>query len=241
MQWLITKLLSAFVLPPLNFLILGIAGLALLNKRPEIGKNLLIAAIAFLWIFSLPVVGDNLARWIEKGSQLDLSQQPTAQAIVVLGGGSDSLERTRYAAVLQRRTGLPILVTGGDPQDTGSFEAQRMKRRLEEEFKVPVRWIESNSRDTIENARFSSTQLRQAGIDTILLVTNGWHMARAKMLFEQTGLKVVPAGTGLHYDTGLTILDFVPNARGMEDSRKFFHEVIGALWGQFIQHISNEI
>jgi uncharacterized SAM-binding protein YcdF (DUF218 family) len=181
------------------------------------------------------VVGDHLCRIIEQGSMLDRTQQSKAQAIVLLGGGGDSLDRMRYAAVLYRRTGLPILVTGGDPKRTGQAEAERIKQNIEADFKVPVRWVESASRNTIENARFSARILKQNGVNTILLVTNGWHMNRAKKLFDQTGINVIPAGAGMHFDNGLTILDFVPSVGGLASSRTFFHETIGMLWSQVVQ------
>ena len=107
-----------------------------------------------------------------------------------------------------------------------------MKKSLEEEFNVPVRWVEKSANDTIQNADFSSRILKANGIDSILLVTHGWHMARSKRLFERAGFKVIPAGVGLHWDTGLTVLDFLPSAQGLGDSRLFFHEVIGMVWAK---------
>jgi uncharacterized SAM-binding protein YcdF (DUF218 family) len=151
---------------------------------------------------------------------------------VVLGGGGGSPAHTRYAAKLYRRTKLPILVTGGDPESSGAADAERMKKSLEEEFSVPVRWVEQNANDTIQNARFSAIILKANGIDSILLVTHGWHMARSKQLFERAGFKVIPAGVELHYGTGLTVLDFLPSARGLLDSGLFFHEVIGMAWAK---------
>jgi uncharacterized SAM-binding protein YcdF (DUF218 family) len=232
MTWLITKFISALLLPPLNFLLLGVAGLTILKKRPALGRGLLWSMIALMWIFSLPVVGDHLARILEKGSKLEISQQSKAQAIVVLGGGGGSLEHTRYAAKIYRRTKLPILVTGGGQNAAGIVDAERMRKSLEEEFNVPVRWVEKSANDTIQNAEFSSKILKANGVDSILLVTHGWHMARSKQLFERAGFKVIPVGVGLHWDTGLTVLDFLPTAQGLEGSRLFFHEVIGMVWSK---------
>lgn len=84
-----------------------------------------------------------------------------AQAIVILGGGVRrhapefggetlgrlTLERVRYGARVARETRLPLLVTGG-ALFGGSTEAALMKRALEEEFNVAVRWTEERSRDT---------------------------------------------------------------------------------------------
>jgi len=230
MTWLLTKLLSAFLLPPLNFLILGIAGIVAIKYRPALGRFLLWSMIALLWFFSLPIVGSNLVKLLERGSQLDATHLHEAQAIVTLGGAGGSLEHARYAAVLYRRTRLPILVSGGDPKDSGIFDAEKMRTRLEIEFHVPVMWVEKESQNTIQNAEFSARILRESGINSILLVTHGWHMARAKQLFENAGMHVIPAATGLHYDIGLTALDFLPTPEGLGDSRLFFHEILGMLW-----------
>lgn len=244
MSWLATNFLSAFLLPPLNFLILGVAGLALMKSRPRIALGMLASTLALLWIFSMPVFGNFLARQLEEGQLLAPEAKPAAQAIVVLGGGisyfspefgestvrQGALERMRYAAWLHRRTRLPLLVTGGDPEGFGIAESAVMKKVLERDFSVPVRWQEAASDNTMQNAVFTRKILAENGVRSILLVTHGWHMPRAARLFRQAGLHVIPAGTGFHPVKRLTVLDFLPSVKGLENSRIFFHEVIGMLW-----------
>ena len=244
MNWLAIKFFSAFLLPPLNFLLLGVAGLALMHSRPRLAKTMLVCTLALLWIFSLPVVGSLLARQLETGQVLAPEARPTAQAIVVLGGGvcydapefgesaacAATLERLHYAAWLYRRTQLPLLVTGGDPKGFGIAESAVMKQVLERDFNVPVRWQEGASDDTMQNAVLTRKLLTENGIQSVLLVTQGWHMPRAAKLFRQAGLQVTPAGTGFHSVKRLTVLDFLPSVEGLESSRIFFHEVIGMLW-----------
>ena len=58
--------------------------------------------------------------------------------------------------------------------------AQLMKRTLEEDFRVAVRWTEDQAQDTFQNARNSRALLQAEGIETILLVTHAWHMARTR-------------------------------------------------------------
>lgn len=229
MDWLPTKLLTAIFLPPLNFLLLGILGLTIIGKRPAIGKALLWLMILMIWLFSLPVVANNLLRVLEKGSQLENSKLHLAQAIVVLGGAGGSLQHARYAAVLYRKTSLPILVTGGDPRNVGVVDADRMTKMLENEFHVPVTWKEKEAQNTIQNAALSARILKRDGVNSILLVTHGWHMARAKQLFENEGMNVIPAATELHYNLGQTLLDFLPSPEGLGGSRIFFHEILGIM------------
>lgn len=241
MSWLLTNLVSAFLLPPLNLLIVAGIGLWLWHKRPRLARILITAAFATLWLLSTPYVASSLLRQLE-GSPLDRTDEP-ADAIVVLSGGQhfnapeygsntpgkETLERLRYAAVLHRKTGKPILVTGGDPQGIGP-EAPLMKDLLEQEFKVPVRWVEKASANTLENARNSRILLAESGITRIYLVTHAWHMPRALLAFERAGFKVVPAATAwtTHHSTDL--LDFIPSAAALLDSRWYLHEIIGMYW-----------
>jgi uncharacterized SAM-binding protein YcdF (DUF218 family) len=245
-RWQVIQAISAFLLPPLCFLVPGVVGLLLRNKRPALGHCLTAFSLGMLWVFSLPVVGQGLLDALARGNDGPIPAMPQAQAIVVLGGGSRfdapefghdtlgrySLERVRYAALLQRRTGLPILVTGGDPAQRGAAEATLMREALEREFGVPVRWVESGSDDTIQNAALSRKLLAEAGVKTILLVTQGWHMPRARMLFERAGFTVIPAGTGSESLTGRGLADFLPSAEGLLGSRRFFHEMIGLAWAR---------
>lgn len=242
MIWLATKTVSALLLPPLSLLLLGFAGLATLEKRPRLGKGLILASLALLYGLSTPIVGDSALKLIEPAR----TPVPAAGAgaIVVLGAGTyfsapeygsdtvagQALERLRYAAELHRKTGTPILVSGGHPGGDYAPEAVSMKSVLEYDFHVPVAWTESKSRDTLENARYSFKILDQAGIHTVYLVTSAWHMRRAAMAFRSAGFTVIPAPTAFVTRDRLTILDFLPSTLGLLKSRVFFHEVLGILW-----------
>lgn len=105
-----------------------------------------------------------------------------------------------------------------------------MKKVLEQEFSVPVRWVEGASNNTRENAVYSWSALSSEGIHTIVLVTHGWHMPRARAVFERAGFRVVPAGTGFHMSSESSLLDWMPSASGLHASAQFMHEVIGMLW-----------
>ena len=78
------------------------------------------------------------------------------------GGGS--LERLRYAVSLHRRTGLPLLATGGVTVPATPAEAELMARSLKNDFGVGARFVESRSRNTAENAAHSAALLAEAGI-----------------------------------------------------------------------------
>ena len=170
-------LLRTLLLPPAGPLLLAFTGAWLLGRGAaarRLGFALLAAGLGSLWLLSTPVVADRLAHAAEREPVLDITRLPEAQAIVILGGGGerhaapeyaglpaaggDLLERLAYGAYVAHRTDLPVLVSGN------FSETQAMRTALARDFGVTVRWVESNSRDTFENAQFSARILRAAGV-----------------------------------------------------------------------------
>ncbi|MDH2915859.1 MAG: YdcF family protein [Gallionella sp.] len=246
MSWFITNLISAFLLPPLNLLIVAGVGIWLWRKRPVIARALLVTAFALLWILSTPYVADALMHRLEGAPYATDTRKPLADAIVVLGGGTyfhapeyggdtvgkETLERLRFAAKLYRETGKPLLVTGGKPLGNSASEGGQMRQVLEQEFKVPVKWVEGESDNTLENARLSYKVLKESGITRIYLVTHAWHMPRSVQAFQSAGFQVVPAPTAYTTRYATTLLTFIPSAESLLDSRWYMHEMIGMLWYQ---------
>jgi uncharacterized SAM-binding protein YcdF (DUF218 family) len=246
MNWFFSNLIGAFLLPPFNLLLLAALGLWLWHKRPLIARALITTSVVLLWLLSTPFFAEALLHELEGDPYVTDTKKPLADAIVVLGGstyfhapeyGADTvneqtLMRLRFAAKLQRETGKPILTSGGKPLGNDSSEAAQMKQVLEQEFNVPVQWVEEESDNTFENARLSRVMLKQAGIDRIYLVTHAWHMARAVQAFQTAGFQVVPAPTAYTTRYRTDLLAFIPTAKALRDSRIFLHELIGTLWYQ---------
>lgn len=244
MSWFTTNLISAFLLPPLNLLLLALPGLLLWHKRPLVARALLTSAFALLWLLSTPFVAESLLQTLEGTPQALDTRSHTADAIVVLGAGSyfhapeygsdtvseASLQRLRYAAKLYRDTAKPVLATGGKPLGNSLSEAQQMRHVLEQEFRVPVQWTEDESDNTLENAYYSYPMLQQAGIQRIYLVTHAWHMPRAMRAFQKAGFEVVPAPTAFTTRYQTDLLAFVPRASALRDSQIYVHELLGLLW-----------
>ena len=242
MSWLLINFVSAFLLPPLNLLLLAAAGVALLKHRPRLGKSLVVAALVLLYLVSTPYFSVAALRMLESAPADPLARP--ADAIVVLGGGTYfnapeyggdtvneyTLERLRYAAQLHRKSGKPILVAGGRPLGNATSEAAQMRAALEEGFQVPVVWLEETSDNTFENARYSYPILRKAGVSRIYLVTHAWHVKRAALAFAAAGFEVVPAPTRYATRHRLSVLDFLPQAGALHDSKIFMKEVIGIAW-----------
>ena len=248
---LLKNLVASILLPPFNLILLGLAGVWLLQRKPKLGKSLIVLSLALLYALSIPFVANRLMLLLETDIvALPAGAIPAAEAIVVLGGGvyhdapeyaadvvnGMTLERLQYAALLQQKTGLPLLVTGGSPEG-GSPEAMLMQQALQQSFKVPVQWVERGALDTAQNAQYSAAILHAAGIRNILLVSHAWHLPRARIEFEKQGLKVTPAPTHYAYvrntQHGSKVFDFLPQARALLKSYYAIHEGIGLLWYKY--------
>jgi uncharacterized SAM-binding protein YcdF (DUF218 family) len=236
------KILTALLLPPLGPLLLIALGGWLARRQRRAGSLLAGVALLGLIALSLPIVGNALLRSQETFPPLAAAALQGAQAIVVLGGGSryaapeyggdtvngQSLQRLRYAAVLARRSRLPVLVSGGAPFG-GRPEALAMQDVLENDFGIMVRWTETASRDTAENARLSAAMLAAGGVRRIVLVSHAWHLPRAAALFERQGLVVIAAPTGFTTDSPALLENLLPSALALEKSATALHEWLGRL------------
>lgn len=239
------NVLGALLLPPLNMILLCAAGLLLRPRMPRLGIALCALALIVLTVFSTTAGARLILAPLEEYSVPLASARATgAQAIVVLSGGrrsnapeyggkdvpsANELARLAYAATLHRHTGLPLLVTGGAPGG-GEPEALAMQRSLQQDFQVPVKWVEAASGNTAENAAFSARILRQANVRKILLVTDGIHMPRSRAIFSMSGLDTIAAPTVFYSHERLSLFDFLPGGEGLRRSHYAMHEWIGLVW-----------
>ena len=245
-EFFFVKVLGNLVVPPGGIIVLGVLGLMLIPFARRTAVFLLLAAMVSLYALSTGFVAGALERslYVHPALSPD-AEPPAAGAIVVLGAGSYrdppeyegsdtvgrlTLERLRYAASLHRRTGLPLLVTGGRTFPGTPAEAAAMARSLKDDFGIGVRFVEDRSRNTAENAANSAQLLSQAGISRIVLVTHAVHMTRAVGSFEEQGLEVVPAPT-VFTDTALAgAASWLPTGSALYRSALALHEHVGQLW-----------
>ena len=239
------KLVAALVLPPTSLILLAFAGLWLARRHPKSGHTMAVLSLAALLALSLPPVADVLNRGLEPASPISEGGLKRAQAIVVLGGGTyygapeyggdtvgvATLERARYAAYLQKRSHLPILVTGGSPYG-GRAEGESMKEALERDFGARVTWVESTSNDTAENAVRSAAILKAAHVSRIALISHAWHLKRAAELFRRQGLEVIPAPTRFLTHAPSRLARVLPSAGALAQSAEALHEWLGILVGR---------
>ncbi|MBB3142077.1 YdcF family protein [Halomonas organivorans] len=251
-------LLESLLLPPLLNAWLILVGGLLWMRLHLIGGLLVVLGLGGLVLLATPTISHALREGLEPPPLAtdaepedprpddERAQEPRladAQAIVILGGGRDvdapefgwgdapsnaSWRRLAYGAYLQRRSGLPILVSGGRVHaDERGSEAGLMAAALRDVFDVPVRWTEDRSTDTAENARYSAAILATEGIERVALVSQAWHLARASAEFERAGLTVTPAPTGFASPPPKGLAAWRPSAYHLHQSSRALHEWLG--------------
>lgn len=250
-MFLFRQLVTEILLPPTSLLLLALLGVWIMRTRhrrmQEGGFLLAILSVVSLLLLNTPLVSRALVTPLEPYPPINSAQLQRVQAIVILGGGTyyaapeyggdtvgrATLERIRYGAYLARQTGLPLLVTGGAPHG-GRPEADLMAEALEKEFSVNVRWVESKSRNTAENAALSAPLLKEDGVNRIALLSHGLHLPRAIPLFEKEGLEVVPAPTGFSTQSPSLLANLLPG--GLGRSSAALHEYLGMLFNFLFAH-----
>jgi uncharacterized SAM-binding protein YcdF (DUF218 family) len=237
-------ILETLAIPPTCFVILIVVGLILQQFCRRFGLGLAWVSVISLILMGMPIVSHNLLLALEKNLPTTAPTDHPPSAIVVLGAevirarteklgirpGPLTLERLRGAVALARRTGLPILVTGGPAQLDSVPVATVMAASLSEDFRTPARWVEDKSRDTWENARFSADILRREGITSVYVMTSAWHMRRALLAFQGTGLTVTAAPTPLDDPLAPNLDDFLPRPGVWLKGYYAMHEWIGYEW-----------
>lgn len=121
-------------------------------------------------------------------------------------------ERLRHAGDLYRagRVGRIVLTGGRSPEDDLT-EAEAGRRWLLSQG-VPDTDIilEDRSRTTVENFLFSEPILADAGLATVLVVSDPLHMRRAIEIAERVGFAAKPAPTETtRYRSAETLLPFL--------------------------------
>ncbi|MBV4532762.1 YdcF family protein [Pseudomonas sp. SWRI107] len=241
--------IKQWLMPPGLLLLLLLAAWWLRLRHPRLALGCFCLGAGGLLLMSLPLVVEQAARRLETEAALapsswaNLAKQ--ADAIIVLGagrergdpawGGSDqpsymALERMRYAAALAKASGVPVLTSGGLHYGTPPSEAQLMAERLQADFGVSVAWKEETSRTTWENAEYTAKVLQPLGIRRVIVVTQAWHMQRARWSFEQNGFEVVPAPVGfLGREHARPFAGLLPESRAVWQNGQLLNEAVGLL------------
>ena len=246
------RIICEFLLPPSGFIILLAVGLFfwLVRLRKTAAICILLASV-LLYFSSTSFMALKLLDPLQYQYEVLKEIPEDVQAIVVLGDGripiareyanldivnAATLERLRYASRLSKVHQLPILVSGGSVNNERQSEAVLMKKVLETDFGVEVRWLEERSKTTFENARFTKKALKDNSISKVLLVTHAYHMPRAIWCFEDVGFMPIPAPTIFYKRNTSTseLKQYIPNADALVKTKLALHEYIGKFWYQFV-------
>jgi uncharacterized SAM-binding protein YcdF (DUF218 family) len=252
------SVLGTLLLPPLPLLLLVLVGARLMFQRRLLAWLLILLGVLGLYLSCTNAISGLLKRGLTQpppalaSTEIGALKRAPRTAIVVLGGGrrelspeygvsnlhERSIERLRYGIWLGREAGLPVAFSGGVGHGArpGATEAEIAARVAEREFGRPLRWTESESRDTRENARYTVALLRKEGIEQIVLVTHDYHMRRALRNFERaaaagTPMKIIAAPMGLPSSTRIEARDWLPVASNLQITTIALHEWLGYLSG----------
>jgi uncharacterized SAM-binding protein YcdF (DUF218 family) len=248
--------LKAFVLPPGVFVWLLL--LSVMTWRQLLGRFLAVGTAAAIYLLSTPFV----AAWMAAGLEIHAPVSPAklqavgVDALVVLLAGRYteapeygrqdtvsrySRDRLSYAAHLHRKTGLPIILSGGLAKDEQPALAILGDEVLQSSYGIRAAAVETQSRNTWENARNLLPILAAHDIDKMALITHAWHMRRALLSFRDSGLDILPAPTYFIRTTNddvTLVSDWLPSVNSLHDSTNMLHEYLGLLWYRYFQPVN---
>ena len=210
MSFFYTSKLGWLLFAPLNLcLLLALAGLVALSWAPRAGRILALLAIAALMIMTFSPLGKLMLRPLEARFPVPSLETPAPYGIMVLGGAIDDeltikhgkvdllegASRLTEAALLAKRfPDAKVFYTSGSAYANGgvSHEADEARDLLIglgiDKERIG---IETQSRNTDENARFSAAILKPRPGQVWWLVTSAYHMPRSMGLFRKAGFDVV--------------------------------------------------
>jgi len=159
-------------------------------KKHQVVGTLLIFALSFSLYLSLAIYIGKIANEDTKS---------ISDAILVLGAKSYHgnsynpclVSRVNHAVDLYKaKYATKILVSGGFDKEDHVNEAETMKK-IAINLGVPSNNIllEKSSASTYENLLFSQKILKSAGLNSVIIVTEPFHVARASLVADKLNLK----------------------------------------------------
>lgn len=246
-MYILSKFVFALISPLGTALSVGLLALGLaLLARPRLSAFCGALAVVWLGLWSLPVVSDWLRGTLERQSAVvSVPDVPEVEAIVVLGGGvtppsiggrlpnlEAGADRVWFGAQLFHAGKAPLVVlSGGSNPEFSAFSEAEAMAQLMVALGVgrDVLLLEEVSRNTSQNAAFTTALLAEVGVSRIVLVTSAVHMPRALARFEAEGLSVFAAATDYQALARPGWQRWLPDTRALDGSAKAIKEWVG-LW-----------
>ena len=229
------------------FVVIAVVAACAAAMHWRVGYIISLVSLLLFCAFSTGAVSDWLMGMLDAQIPREHSDE-SAGAIVVFGAdlapdedgqGRDalgylSLERELMAAREYRARQLPILVSGGPMRAGDKAFADLMAAVLENDLHVPVRWRETRSQTTFENAKFSAAVLQANGISAVILIAQRWDMPRAIWSFKKFGIIALPSLQVSHsMSDSPALADFVPSLTHAVRSFIALHELIGLYYYRY--------
>jgi uncharacterized SAM-binding protein YcdF (DUF218 family) len=253
----LSKILPLFVYPlGLAIVLVSIALVVIIRRKSQARSwaiTLISLALGILLASSSRPVSDWLVRSLE-WQNIPTGDLPTADAIVVLGGGTrpkiaprpwvevaEAGDRIIYGARLWQVGKAPLLIVSGGRAEWlgegGNPESEDMGA-IATALGVPNRAIvqDSTSLNTRENAVNVQAILQQKRLHRILLVTSAMHMPRSLAIFRKLGIEAIAAPTDFltvnnTNDKGIAgnLFDLLPDAEALKNTTNALKELVGAI------------
>lgn len=246
-----------FLIKPINWVAVLLL-YALLGKKTKWKKRCLIWAILLFFFFSNHFLFNQIVRTWEVDSIQATASMPHYDIGILLGGYSNlnltpSYDRHNFSDRANRLTQTlelyyngkikKILLSGGSGRLIGHEQSEALEVAaflmgigIPEEDII----IEANSRNTYENALYSSKLIqRQYNGASCLLITSAWHMRRAQACFQKVGLVITPYSV----DYIGELRRFAPESLFLPDRKGFYHwEILIKEWvGYFFYKLKGYI
>ena len=242
MYYAASKILIWLIYPlSLSIMLIVIASLMRVLNKKILSYTFLLTGIIILYICSIKPTADILLLPLESKYVANEKNFLRGDAIVVLDGPGD-----RYIKGINLffKKAAPLIIMSGFGSDyDGYISGSILMKRFAIDCGIPPEKIiiESESRNTRENALYTKQLLNSINAQKVILITSAFHMPRAYGVFKKIGVDVMPVSTDyitedthhrpvskmkdLHYD----LLSFIPDVEHLGHSTFAIKEYIGMI------------
>lgn len=245
MFFILSKILS-FIIHPVTWIFVLLL-FTVITKNEKRKKWAIITLVVF-YIFSNEFLFCEVMRsWEEPRKKMD--DLAMYDVVIVLGGmitfdsdfermqANRGIDRSLQGLLVYKKgKAKKLFISGGSGslQFPDMKEASILKNYLTQ-IGIPEQdiLIESESKNTYENAFFTKKELERLGLHNskLLLVTSASHMYRAKKCFEKQGLMVDSYSADVVAGPRKFVFDhvFLPNGNTLNDWYNLLHELLGVV------------
>jgi uncharacterized SAM-binding protein YcdF (DUF218 family) len=240
---------------PLLFLPFGIVSALVLLAAWRKSWWPALLALLVLYAASMPLLSSRLVGWLEtRYPRLAFADVEPADAVVVLGGilgprplpggqpnWLETVERFEAGVTLVQTGRAGRLVFTGarmpwDERDTTEGEELR-RQALARGVPAGKILVSREVANTAAEARAVAELMKTQGWKRVIVVTTGWHMPRAMLLFRRAGVEAIPFPVDLRCERTrrLAAIEFVPSGDAWQLTETFLRECYGYAFYRIIR------